>query len=101
MKNLIIVTVLVYSQFFRQLDYNTIETTSTLNIILEYLLTNKLFNMKKDFNPSRFPGHLSLPRTDLQVEILLRSEVVKWNGGFKSATCDPNGLDILKKAVLL
>jgi gamma-glutamyltranspeptidase/glutathione hydrolase len=23
--------------------------------------------------------------------------VVKWNGGFKSATCDPNGLDILKK----
>jgi hypothetical protein len=52
-------TVLVYSQFyFRQLDYNTIETTSTLNITQEYLLTNKLFNMKKDFNPSRFPGHL-------------------------------------------
>jgi hypothetical protein len=100
MKNMIIVTVLVYSQFFRQLDYNTIETTSTLNIILGYLLTNKLFNMKKDFNPSRFPGHLFCQgQTSRRNFATVR--MVKWNGGFKSATCDPNGLDIFKKAVLL
>jgi hypothetical protein len=72
MKNMIIVLFLFTPNFiFRQLDYNTIETTSTLSI-LEYLLTNKLFNMKKDFNPSRFPGHRLLPGQTL--EILLHGQ---------------------------
>jgi gamma-glutamyltranspeptidase/glutathione hydrolase len=42
-------------------------------------------------------GISSFARTDLRRNFATRSEVVKWNGGFKSATCDPNGLDILKK----
>jgi hypothetical protein len=53
-------------------------------------LTNKLFNMKKDFNPSRSRASRLCPGQTYGRNFTRSEVMVKWNGGFKSATCDPN-----------